>query len=300
MVERKPQGASYVGPSRARRAARFSIEKAMGMALNLIRYLILLLFGALFIMPFVWVIFWALKTEMEIGADPFGFPTNPHWDNLARAWTVGRYNSYLPNTVIYAVTIVLGVCFFACLAGYAFAKLRFPGRQLLFNLFLIGLMVPFFSLMIPLYFLARDLQILGTRWALIIPGIALALPFGIFFMRAFFLSLPDELGDAAKIDGCNEWAVFWRVMLPLAWPGLTTLALFEFLWTWNMFVEPLVLVQRDALRPVGLAILFFTGRFTVDRGMIAAGVLLTILPVILVYLALQHKFIEGITAGALK
>jgi ABC-type glycerol-3-phosphate transport system permease component len=264
------------------------------------RYTLLIIFAFVFLAPFVWIAFWALKTEMEIGAAPFSPPINPHWDNLARTWTTGRYSRYLPNTLIYATTISVGVCFFSCLAGYALAKIRFPGRQMLFSFFLVGLMVPFFALMIPLFLLVRDFHILGTRWALIVPGIALGLPFGIFLMRAFFLALPDELVDAAKIDGCSEWSAFWRVMLPLAWPGLTTLVVFEFLGTWNMFVEPLVLVQRDELRPVGLAILFFQSRYNIDRGMVAAGVMMTILPVILVYIALQRKFIEGITAGALK
>lgn len=264
------------------------------------RYILLIAFLLIFLVPFLWIMFWALKTEEEIGINPFSLPVPAHWENIPRVWNVGRYSKYLPNTLIYAFSIATGVCTLSCLAGYALARIKFPGRQVVFVLFLLGLMVPFFALMVPLFYLVRDLQLLGTRHALIWPGIAMGLPFGIFLMRSFFIGLPQELADAARIDGCREWQVFRHIMLPLAWPGLTTLAVFEFLWTWNMFVEPLVLVQKDELRPVGLAILFFTGRYSVDRGMIAAGVMMTILPVILVYLLLQRKFIEGITAGALK
>ena len=119
-------------------------------------------------------------------------------------------------------------------------------------------------------------------------------------MRAFFQTVPGELGDSARVDGCNEWGVFWRVMLPLAGPGLTTLAVFQFLFTWTAYLMPLVLVQRDALRPVALALPLFTGRYSSDLPLIAAGTTITILPIIMVYLFLQRKFIEGVTAGALK
>jgi ABC-type glycerol-3-phosphate transport system permease component len=154
--------------------------------------------------------------------------------------------------------------------------------------------------MIPIYYLLRDIHLLETYWAFILPGIAFRLPFGIFLMRAFFRGLPSELGDAARVDGANEWSVFRQIMLPLALPGLATLVVFQFIWTWNQFLMPLVFVQRDELRPVSLGTMFFFGRFTADRGMIAAGVTISMLPMIVLYLLLQRRFIEGITAGALK
>ena len=167
-------------------------------------------------------------------------------------------------------------------------------------LFLLGLTVPFQSVMIPMYYLLRDFHMLETYWAFIMPGIAIRLPFGIFLMRGFFRGLPPELGDAARIDGANEWGVFRQVMLPLSWPGLATLIVFQFMWAWNEFAMPLIFVQRDELRPVSLGTMFFFGRFTADRGMIAAGVTISMIPVVLLYLILQRRFIEGITAGALK
>src|SRR5262245_13756231 len=264
------------------------------------KYLILIAFLIFFLLPFIWMWSSALKTTLEISEDPFALPTAPHWDNLVRAWTIGKFGKYIWNSVVYSATIVTAVCFFSCLAGYALAMPPLPGRKAIFILFLLGLMVPFQSIMIPLYYLARDLHILGTRWAMIVPSIALSLSFGIFLMRAFFATLPGELADAGRIDGCDEWGVFRRVMLPLAAPGLMTLAVFQFLWTWNSFIVPLVLVQREELRPMALGIMFFFGRYTADRGMIAGGVTLGSLPIIVVYLILQRQFVAGITAGALK
>ncbi|MDQ3225246.1 MAG: carbohydrate ABC transporter permease, partial [Chloroflexota bacterium] len=242
----------------------------------------------------------AFKTSQEIGRDPFALPTALRWDNLVEAWTVGRFSDYMLNSILYCVAIVFGSVALSGLAGYGLSMLPLPGRDGLMVLFLLGLMIPFQSVMIPLYYLLLDFQILETYWAFIIPGIAFRLPFGVFLMRGFFRGLPPELGDAARTDGANEWKVFQHVFLPLAWPGMATLVVFQFIWTWNQFAMPLIYVQRDELRPISLGTLFFFGRYTADRGLIAAGVTLSMIPIIIIYLLLQRRFIEGITAGALK
>ncbi len=267
---------------------------------ELARYAVLLAFLVVFLLPFLWIWSSALKSSREIARQPFGLPTEFRWQNLQRAWTVGHFDQYIWNSVIYCAAIVAGVVVLSCLAGYALALLPVPGRDALLVVFLLGLMVPFQSVMVPLYYLLRDIHLLETYWAFIVPGIALRLPFGIFLMRGFFRGLPAELADAARVDGANEWRVFRQVMLPLATPGLSTLVVFQFMFTWNQFLMPLVFVQRDELRPVSLGTMFFFGRYTADRGMIAAGVTIAMLPVVLLYLALQRRFIEGITAGALK
>ena len=263
-------------------------------------YAVLIFFFLLFLMPFVWIWFSAFKSSREISADPFSPPSTIALDNLIKAWTVGHFSDYILNSIIYSVATIIGVAFFASLAGYALATLPLPGRNAIFVLFLLGLMVPFQSVMIPLYYLLRDVRVLETYWAFILPGIALRLPFGIFLMRGFFRGLPAELGDAARTDGANEWQVFRQVMLPLSWPGLATLVIFQFMWAWNEFAMPLIFVQRDELRPISLGTMFFFGRFTMDRGMIAAGATIAMIPIVALYLVLQRRFIEGITAGALK
>ena len=267
---------------------------------ELVRYVVLLGFLAVFFVPLLWIWSSALKSSREIAQRPFALPQDWLWGNLEQAWTVGRFDRYIWNSVIYCVAIVGGVVLLSCLAGYALALLPLPGRNALLILFLLGLTVPFQSVMIPLYYLLQDFHLLGTYWAFIVPGIALRLPFGIFLMRGFFRGLPPELGDAARLDGAGEWAVFRQIMLPLAIPGSATLVVFQFMFTWNQFLMPLIFVQRDELRPVALGTMFFFGRYTADRGMIAAGVTIAMLPVVLLYLVLQRKFIEGITAGALK
>jgi raffinose/stachyose/melibiose transport system permease protein len=267
---------------------------------NIVLYAILILFFFFFLMPFVWIWFSAFKTSREIAIDPFSPPASLDPANLIKAWTVGRFSTYIFNSIIYSVAIVIGVCALSCLAGYALSMLPLPGRNSIFILFLLGLMVPFQSVMIPLYYLLRDVQILETYWAFIFPAIAIRIPFGIFLMRGFFKGLPAELGDASRTDGANEWQVFRQIMLPLSWPGLATLVVFQFMWTWNEFAMPLIFVQRDELRPVSLGTMFFFGRFTADRGLIAAGVTIAMIPIVALYLILQRRFIEGITAGALK
>ena len=269
-------------------------------ATQCLRYLVLIAFLFIFLTPFLWILSMSFKDKPELIRNPLGPPEEIRIDNYAKAWGQGRYKIYVPNTILYSLTIVAGVCTLSCLAGYGFAKLRFPGRDALFNVMLLGITLPFLSVMIPVFYLARDLGILGTIWGFIIPGIGVGLPFGAFLMRAFFLNVPDDLSDAGRVDGCNEWIIFLRIVLPLAGPGLTTLAVFQFLFTWTAFIMPLILVQRDALRPVALALPLFTGRYSADLPLIAAGTMITIAPVIGMYMLLQRKFVEGVTAGALK
>ena len=267
---------------------------------RIIQYVVLIFFALICLVPLLWVLANSLKTTREIALNPLGPPTTFNWQNYVEAWTVGRFSKYFANSVIVTIPIVVGTVVLSCLAGYGFARFKLPGGKLVFYLFLLGLTVPFQSVMIPMYYLLRDTRLLETYWAFIIPGIAIRLPFGIFLMRGFFRGLPPELGDAARTDGANEWGVFWQVFLPLSWPGLATLIVFQFMWAWNEFAMPLIFVQRDQLRPVSLGTMFFFGRFTADRGMIAAGVTLSMIPVVILYLFLQRRFIEGITAGALK
>lgn len=264
------------------------------------RYLILTLFLLVFLVPIVWVWLSAFKAPKEITKNTFGLPEVWRWGNFAEAWTTGRFGQYLGNSVIYAVAIVAGVTILASLGGYALANLPLPAGNTFLFTFMLGLMIPFESIVIPLFYLERDLNLLGTYWAFIVPGIALRLPFGIFLMRGFFKGLPGELADAARVDGANEWQAFRDVMLPLARPGMSALIVFQFLWTWNQFLLPLIMVQKDELRPVSTGMMFFFGRFTSQRDLIAAGAVIAMIPVLVLYLLMQRRFIEGVTAGALK
>lgn len=267
---------------------------------DLPRYAILILAALIAIVPFIWIWSSALKESREIFRDPFALPTSLNVDNLVNAWTVGRFSAYLKNSIIITIPTTLGVVALSCLAGYGLARFEFKGKQVVFYTFLLGIMVPFQSVMIPLYYNLRDYGLLGTYWAMILPAIALGQPFGIFLMQAFFRGLPGELADAARVDGCNEFQTFWRVMLPMAGSAMSALFVFQFMWTWNAFLMPLLYMQREELRPLPLGLMFFQGRYTSDYGLIAGGVTIATVPVIIVYMLFQRQFMRGLTAGALK
>ncbi len=283
-----------VAPSARRRTSASRFWPAMG------RYAVLTLFTLLAVIPVLLMWMSAFKTRVEISRNPLALPTSFTVENLVQAWTVGRFGQYLVNSVIVTVPIVMGVVILACLAGYGFARHHFAGRSFFYYLFLIGLMVPFQSIMIPLYFSIRDLQLLGTYWAMILPAIGLGLPFGIFLMSSFFRGLPDELADSGRVDGCNEFQVFWYIVLPLTKPAISSLVVFQFMWSWNAYLMPLLYLNKEELRPVTLGLMFFQGRYTTNYALISAGVLSATLPIIGIYMIMQRQFLRGLTAGAIR
>jgi raffinose/stachyose/melibiose transport system permease protein len=250
--------------------------------------------------PLLLAWFTAFKTGNESIYHPFRPPLNPTLDNIVDAWTTGRFSVYFKNSVIISVADVIGMVVIASLAGYAFARMRFPGQNLLLVIFLIGLTIPVAAIIIPLYVTMRDFHLLDSYASVIVADIALACPIFIFIMRAFFKDLPRELDDAARVDGAGEFQIFWQVMLPLAKPGVMTVALLEFLWSWNDLLLPLVFLVTDDLRTLPVGMLFFQGRFTIDFGLMCAGVLILSLPVTVLFVIFQRDFVRGLTSGALK
>lgn len=260
--------------------------------------LIALLLFALIPLALAWST--AFKTSEQILFNPYGLPIPPHLDNLINAWTVGRFSVYFKNSFIISMTDVVAMMIVAPLAGYAFGRLRFPGERFLLVVFLTGLTIPTSAIIIPLYLIMRDFGLINTYGAVIVADVALAAPIFIFIMRAAFRDLPRELEDAARIDGATEFGIFWKVMLPLAKPALLTLVLLEFLWSWNDLLLPLVFLTSDNLRTLPVGMLFYRGRFSVDYGLMSAGVLIISLPVIVMFLIFQNSFVKGLTGGALK
>ena len=267
---------------------------------TLTRHALLILFALVSIYPILVMWITALRPAREAQQNPFGLPTPPILDNVTNAWVRGRFGDYLLNSVIITVPTVVGVVALSALAGYGIARFRFPGRVLAFGAILLGLTIPFQSVMIPLYYQLLGMGILGTYWAVILPGIAFGLPFGVFLMAAFFEDLPKELHEAARVDGCSELRIFWSVMLPLAKPAVSTLIVFQFMRSWNEFLMPLLYLQDESKRPIPLGLMYFQGAYTRDIGLIAAGVTLATIPVIVVYLLFQRQFVRGLTAGAVK
>lgn len=263
-------------------------------------YAVLLALLAFALAPLILAWFTAFKTGEQLIFNPFGPPIPPHLDNLVQAWTVGRFNVYFRNSLIISVSDVILMLIIAPLAGYAFGRMQFPGQRILLFLFLGGLTITVTAIIIPLYLIMRDFRLLNTYGSVIVADVTLAAPFFIFMMRAFFKDLPGELDDAARIDGCSEFGSFWYVMLPLAKPGLLTVALLEFLWSWNDLLLRLVFLTNDELRTLTVGMLFYQGRFSVDYGLMAAGVLIISVPVILMFLVFQRSFVQGLTGGAVK
>jgi multiple sugar transport system permease protein len=264
-----------------------------------ILYAVLAVSSVLMIIPFYWSLATSLKLEQFVFSNPPQWIPNPvTLANYIHILTRIPFLRYFANSVIVAAVTTLGHVFFDTLAAYAFAKLTFPGRDKIFFIMLLALMVPFQVNLIPLYKIMATLHWTDTYLALIIPNLTSI--FGIFLMRQFMMTIPSELLDAARIDGCNEFGVFRKVVLPLAIPGIATLIIFTFMGTWNDFLWPRIVTNSEKLftLPVGLAQLQMKNTSNVAQ--IMAGTVLTALPMIIVFLFMQRQFIEGMTAGALK
>ncbi|MBW7454352.1 carbohydrate ABC transporter permease [Paenibacillus sepulcri] len=263
-------------------------------------YFVLIVFLFISVLPIFWVVMAALKDSAELNSNPFSLPKSITFANVSEAWTVGRMNDYFLNSVIVAVPRVFAILALSTLAGFAFGKLAFPGRDLLFYFILVGMMVPIQAMLIPLYYTMQNLGFINTYWALIIPSLGLSMPFAIFMMRAFFRDIPDDMMDSAKIDGCGDFKTFIYIMLPLIMPAVTSLIVFEFSSSWNDFLLPLLFVYDDAYRTLPLGLMYFSGEYTTNQSLVAAGVTIAIVPIIIVFVIFQRKFIEGITAGSVK
>jgi len=263
-------------------------------------YLILSLFLVLTAAPFFSIMLAGFKTPAELPQGAFSLPSIWRWSNYAAAWQQAHFDWYFRNSLLVTVVVVFVSCLLSALAGFAFGLLKFRFQALLLLLFLVGLMAPQEVYIIPLYYLLRSLKLLNTYWALILPQIGMSVCFGVFWMRGFFGALPRELIDAARVDGCNTWQLFWRVVLPNAWTAITTMAVMFFVWTWNDFLLALVTVTSDQLRTLPLGLALFQGRYSTNVPLIAAGAVIATLPTLLFYFIFQRQFIKGILSGSVQ
>jgi len=259
---------------------------------------ILGLFSLIALLPIVGIVLTALQEGDSL--ETFGTFHGFNFGNFADAWRDGNFDQYLRSSAIVAVVVVTAASVFSILAGYAFATMRFRGNQALFYLLLLGLMVPLEAMIVPLYYDFRDLNLLDTYWALILPQVGTSVAFGTFWMRAYFRTVPKSLTEAARIDGASSLFTLWRVILPLARPAVLTMMVLIFMWTWNEFLLALVMVSDEGLRTAPLGLSFFQGRNRDDLTLLAAGAVIVALPIVLVYAFLQRHFIRGMVTGAVK
>ena len=264
------------------------------------KHLVLIVLSLLMIFPLILTISTALKTEQDVTVNPFGLFSSFSTDNVVTAWTVGEFGSYVLNSFLLTVPSTLLVVVLATLGGYTFARLPFPGRTFIFYLVVLGLLVPFFTYMIPLYFQLRGMGLLDSLVGVNLVLASTGLSFGTFFMRAFFSDLPNELEQAARIDGASEWQIFMHIMLPLVTSGIGALAVFTFLQNWNNFLVPLLYMPGGDYQPLTTGLYLFLGGRTVDIGPLAAGTLITILPVVVLFIVMQRQVTQGFLSGAVK
>ncbi|MEV4776766.1 carbohydrate ABC transporter permease [Microbacterium sp. LTA6] len=255
--------------------------------------------AAAIMVPFVAIFAAALQPAGSI-VRGVSWPAQPAWGNFARAWTDGGFLSLFMSSAIVAVAVVIIGVIMASLAGYAMGTMTFRGRAAVLAVFLAGLTLPYEVVVVPLFYMFRPLGILDTYFALILPLLGLFMPFGVFWMRTHFDSVPKSLLEAGEIDGANHWQVFWRILMPTARPAIGTLALLFFLWSWNQYLLALILIQDASHRtaPAGL------GQFITQHGkdvpLLAAGTIIVMIPVLIVFLIFQRQLIRGFLQGAVK
>jgi len=256
--------------------------------------------SAVTLVPVVWILLTSFKSNKEIRESALSLPSQFRIENYVGAWVGAHFGHYFLNSVIVGLLTVVIVLALGSLAAYAFARMRFPGNNTIFFIIFMGMTFPVTARIGPLLTLMYNLHLVDTRWALVFAYAAGSMPFSILMMRSFFRQFPEELEHAAKIDGCSSLQFFLRVLLPLSTPALLTLGIFTFMGAWNEFLIALLLISKNALRTLPLGLMAFQSEYYTDFALSIAGINITALPVILVYVIFQRNFIEGITAGALK
>jgi ABC-type glycerol-3-phosphate transport system permease component len=262
-------------------------------------FIVLLLLAMLAAYPFVWMVLTSLRERNTIFSGPF-IPEHFQFDAYPQAWQQTNFGLHFMNSVILAVSSLAGIMALSTTAGYAFAKLQFPYKRTLYVMLLSTMAMPATSLIIPLYLQVKFLGLLNSQLGLILVYIGSMSPFSIFLMRSFFEVLPNELIEAARIDGSSEWNTFYRVMLPLVKPGIGTVIILQFLALWNEFLYANVLIQDPNKLPLQPVIFNLVGQFNTNWTSLTAALTMAIVPVVLVYVRMQKQFVAGLTQGAVK
>ncbi len=263
-------------------------------------YIILMLLLAFAAGPLLVLGFNSLKTPAEIGQNPLGPPQSFVWENFPRAWEVGNFATTTRNSGILVIGTVLGVLVLGGMAAYSLAKLNLPGAGMVTLYLLIGTSVPLQLFLVPLFFTWQRLGLVNSLFGLIVIYIATNAPFAVFLLRSYMLQLPRDFEDAARVDGAGEWQIFANIVVPLSWPGFLTVGLVVALSVWNEFLLATVFLTEQELFTVVTSYYNFATRFSRDWTMTSAAAVMMILPVIIIFLSLQRRFIDGLTQGGIK
>ncbi|MGX1915650.1 carbohydrate ABC transporter permease [Streptomyces phaeochromogenes] len=273
-----------------------------GRVLNFFSHGMLVLWAFMVVLPLLWAVMTSFKTDRDIFSSPWALPDRLHFENWSRAWTSANMSDYFLNTVIVVGFSLLGTMLLGSMAAYVLARFDFPGNRFIYFLFIGGMSFPIILALVPLFYVMQNLSLLNTLPGLILVYIAYSLPFTVFFMTAFFRTLPSSVAEAAFVDGASHTRTFFQVMLPMAKPGLISVGIFNFLGQWNQYMLPTVLNTEPDRKVLtqGLVQLAVSQGYKGDWSGLFAGLVMAMLPVLAAYIVFQRQVVQGLTAGALK
>ncbi len=271
-------------------------------AVATVSHVVLTLWSVIVILPLLWVLLSSFKTSREIFESPFSLPANWNFDNYRTAWTEESFGNYFLNTVIVVGCALVIVMTLGSMCAYVLARFDFPGNRAIYYMMLTCLTFPVFLAIVPLFKQMKSFHLLNTLPGLITVYVAFALPFTVFFLYPFFRRLPDEIAEAAAVDGAGEWRTYFQVMLPMARPGLASVAIFNFLGLWNQFLLPVALnsSQDNYVLSQGMARFASSAGYSVDFGSLFAAVMITVVPVLVMYVVFQRQLSGSVSQGTMK
>jgi multiple sugar transport system permease protein len=273
--------------------------KKSGSLNQLLLYTFLIGFTVIYMLPFFSALITSVRTQDDLSLNGvFSIPRELTLNNFPTAWQQGRVNRYILNSFIITIPALVGTIFLSSLSAFALARYQFPGNRLVYFMYVAGTMLPFQILLLPVFLLTNKLGLYNTYWGIILIHVAFQLGFCTFVLRNFMRTLPGEIMDAARIDGANDWGIYWRIVMPLTVPAIAAVATLEFTWIFNDYLWAIILIQSDGLKPVTAGLSTLQGQFVTNWPLIVAGALIATLPTLVVFLALQRYFIGGLTLGS--
>lgn len=275
------------------------VQSIQTKTITTILYILLILCALAMLLPFVWMVSASLKLDKDVFTFPIEWiPSNPRWENYLEIWTTIPLGTFIKNTAKLTVIVTLLQLLTSSFAAYAFAKLEFKGRDLLFLGYVATIAMPWQVYMVPQFIMMRSFGLNNTHLSIIFLQAFSA--FGVFLMKQFYISVPDELCEAARIDGMSEYRIWAQIMLPLSKPALSTLTIFTFVNTWNDFLGPLLYLTRMELKTVQIGLRMFISQYSSEYGLIMAASVVALIPVVIVFLSLQKFFVQGVATAGLK
>lgn len=265
---------------------------------NMIFYFFITIFAIIWMIPVIFMVFTAVKSPGELfQSSLFAIPKGINWGNFVAAWKVGQMGDYTINSLLVACIKVPAGIAVEALAAYALTKMALKRNLAIFLFFLVGMMIPVQATLVPLNIMLKNMHLINTHLGLGLVYIGFGIPFGILVLRGFFRTIPRELNEAAMMDGCSDFKILWKIIIPIAKPAIATLIILDFLSTWNEFTLASVLITKDVLRTIPSGIMAFRGQHSMDYSLLNAGVLISLIPVLIVYIAFQKYFVTGLSGS---